>query len=240
MVFTGLLRVRSEEHLRAIREQIANCSAFVATYERFRAVGVGVTGGNASRVIAVSDHELNATATAVARADSSRSSSVSSSSSSSPSSSSSSSSSSLQPETLQWWLLARALRRWGDELLQNYATIVRSRTDLGFPLGFSYGLCGGAGEDPLLSPQPLVFARSDLFFYARSALFLRLFGDDMWERATTLFSEFRSPEALRDGAAFRRFKDATDGFERRSCLRPRAYAPQPREGTLDDAQHCTT
>jgi hypothetical protein len=211
VIFTGLLRVESADHISLIRKQLGNSSAFISTYERYREVALSIVNQNSSRVIAMSDfevQEMNATCR--------------------------------QPETWQWNLLSHALREWRHELFdrRRFVAIVRSRTDLGFPQFFSYGLCASVGFFARSHNGGLVYAHSDTFFYARSDKFYAYF-EEMWNQSTTLFSEFHISVEDRRTRKYRHFIEVAKGIEFRSCLPPSEYAPHPREQLLQQEQHCT-
>eukprot|EP00614_Pseudopedinella_elastica_P019227 CAMPEP_0172647246 /NCGR_PEP_ID=MMETSP1068-20121228/240651_1 /TAXON_ID=35684 /ORGANISM="Pseudopedinella elastica, Strain CCMP716" /LENGTH=496 /DNA_ID=CAMNT_0013461519 /DNA_START=170 /DNA_END=1662 /DNA_ORIENTATION=- len=155
-------------------------------------------------------------------------------------------------EQWQWLLLQRGLERWRSVLLPSssflssnpqgrgsqssgYQAIVRFRTDLHFPPGFRFTHCVGRTAR---RGKAIVYAQSDLMFYAPPAAFISVFLG-MFRESVRTYRHHNLPEAeVRRLPDFAAIVGQLDGLLP-SCMGPNEYAPQPRVADLRARQHPT-
>jgi len=267
VLVTGQVRVRSEEHLEALRTATAGCDVFVVTYEEYHSLAARLARPSpADRVLILSKDELAAEAArALAAAPRASGSLMAHNDSARPARTE-------FPSTAwQWFALARALQEWRTLLLApgRYHALARLRTDARLPPDLRLGLHlrgaseieptgagagtdqgegasaggdvpdgraardggGGGGEHSELrraesvgrgavdGAAGIIFAASDVFFYASPSLFARIFGPFYSASVTVYLREPTASEAAASREALERFGGPP------SCLKGALFAP---------------
>mmetsp|Transcript_15475 Transcript_15475/g.31803 ORF Transcript_15475/g.31803 Transcript_15475/m.31803 type:complete len:436 (-) Transcript_15475:233-1540(-) len=135
----------------------------------------------------------------------------------------------------QWLLLERALSHWQHLLLKNgkYHTIAKFRVDLHFPDDFLFR--------HLISRRTnetgIVFAQSDVFFYAQPRIFVSIFSGMFVDSMSTYSARILTQS---ERASFDATVDEHGGLEP-SCLAPLVYSPrQSRQSEFVPAAHPRT
>jgi hypothetical protein len=132
---------------------------------------------------------------------------------------------------MQWYLLKRALSHWRGRLFEqeHYSTIVRFRTDVLTPIAFKFVDCLGRDTNA----AGLVYAQSDLIFYATPQTFFRIFLS-MFDLSCSRYTNDKASVKAKD--FYRRILNENSNF-RPLCLLPSEYSPEPRERQFNELKH---
>jgi len=154
VLFSGELRLQNEAQLDSVFHQTVGADVWVSTYSRFESIGLRLCRNNHKRLHIMSQNAVDQQFLRAGAADS-------------------------NTFSLRQWVHLDMLLRLASSELRKYHIVVRSRTDILFPDGFSY--------PQLHVLKAGIYAHSDYFFYARAPVFLRVF-TDMFASALNVYT----------------------------------------------------